>query len=133
LTEQQEADLVTIANQCSGFAGPGVDIARAAIGYAISDGQNCGAAADEAELILRPESLEAITDGVYPNPIKVGGMLTLPAEVDGELTFYNSTGSPMLSLQLENEKTIIIPKLLTPGLYFLKNHDSDAIFKVQIK
>ena len=60
-------------------------------------------------------------------------LLTLPAEVEGELTFFTSIGEPLLSLELKNEKTIIIPKYLTPGLYFLKNHDSDAIFKVQIK
>lgn len=120
LTEGQQVEFKAIANQCAGFDGPGVHIARASLGLAVSDGQNCGADVDSnpdsEQLVLRADK----TDQVYPNPVKIGGMLTLQKPLTGWFAIYDALGQKVHAQYLEDSSSYSLSPELSSGMYIIR-------------
>jgi len=122
LTLSQQDDFVEIANKCAGFDGPGVHIARASLGLAVSDGRLCGSLPESQQLILRVEESENL-DQVYPNPVTIGGILSFQSRRTGWIEVYDALGHKVSARYLDDSSNYRLPATLGSGFYFIRMED----------
>ncbi|MFK8057756.1 MAG: right-handed parallel beta-helix repeat-containing protein [Saprospiraceae bacterium] len=124
ITESQLATQYETASLCGHNAGPGVSIARAHLGLAISDAQMCDQGEGDVESMeLRLASKPATA---FPNPILAGQELTLPEQMSGQLVLTNSIGLEIFVQSIERTATVGVPNDLPSGLYILSITHKDA-------
>ncbi len=121
LTESQQVEFKAIANKCAGFDGPGVHIARASLGLAVSDGQTCGSSQDSEQLVLRVDKDKKSI--VYPNPVKIGGVLSFEQPITGWVEIFDGLGHKMDAKYLEKSSTYSLPNSIGPGVYYIRTVD----------
>ena len=125
LTEGELASFIAIANMCAGFDGPGVHIARASLGLAISDGQKCGSTQTSLPLTFKVDEV-ADDKLVFPNPVSVGGILSLQDARTGWIEIFDGLGRKVNTQYLEKSSTFNLPSSLGAGTYFI--HTLDGTF-----
>ncbi|MFK8055426.1 MAG: T9SS type A sorting domain-containing protein [Saprospiraceae bacterium] len=124
LSKSEQADFSQIANKCASFEGPGVHIARASLGLAISDGQTCDSDQDSEQLVFQSRKLEK-AQSVFPNPVRAGSELLFVKSVTGWVSVTDAYGKQLDIQYLNEENSFVLPSSLTSGLYFIRTQNGE--------